>query len=344
MKVAFITGALGQDGVLISELLKNKGYRVVGFIREKPGRYSIANSYFENFSSFFEGDVLNYEDVEAALKSYEPDEIYHLAAQTHVLESFRNPAYTLQVNVLGTENLLRAVRSLNLNSKIFFASSAEIFGSPEKAPQNEQTPFNPLSPFAVSKLAAMQLCSIYRKAYGMFISSGILFDHTSEVRGEDNLTQRVAVWAAKMMLGSYEDLSVGNLNARRDWGYAKDFVNAMWLMLQQDKPDDFVIGTGEQHTVRELIEMATEAAGAQISWAGSGKEEKGSVMHKGKTVSRVYIDPVLVRPIESENYMADYRKAKNALGWEPTLRLKEIIRLMINTKYYSLSLRKKVSE
>jgi len=135
--------------------------------------------------------------------------------------------------VLGTENLLRAVRSLNLNSKIFFASSAEIFGSPEKAPQNEQTSFNPLSPFAVSKLAAMQLCSIYRKAYGMFISNGILFDHTSEVRGEDNLTQRVAVWAAKMMLGSYEDLSVGNLNARRDWGYAKDFVNAMWLMLQQ---------------------------------------------------------------------------------------------------------------
>lgn len=178
----------------------------------------------------------------------------------------------------------------------------------------------------------------------MFISSGIFFDHTSEVRGEDNLTQRVAVWAAKMMLGNYEDLNVGNLNARRDWGYAKDFVNAMWLMLQQDKRDNFVIGTGEQHTVRELIEMAAETAGAEISWAGSEKEEKGLVMYKGKTVSRVYIDPALVRPIESENYMADYKKAKSVLRWEPTLRLKEIIRLMINTKYYSLSLIKNVSK
>lgn len=178
----------------------------------------------------------------------------------------------------------------------------------------------------------------------MFTSSGILFDHTSEVRGEDNLTQRVAVWAAKMMLGNYEDLNVGNLNARRDWGYAKDFVNAMWLMLQQDKPDYFVTGTGEQHTVRELIEMAAETAGAEISWTGSGKEEKGLVMYKGKTVSRVYIDPALVRPIESENYMADYKKAKSVLRWEPTLRLKEIIRLMINTKYYSLSLIKNVSK
>ncbi len=342
MKVAFITGALGQDGVLLAELLKDKGYNVVGFIRQKPERFNLTGSYFENFSSFFEGDILNYEDVESALKNYEPDEIYHLAAQSHVLESFRKPSYTLQVNLLGTENVLRAVKSLNLKSKIFFASSAEIFGNPEKAPQHELNPFNPLSPFAVSKLAAMHLCSVYRKAYGIFISNGIMFDHTSEVRGEENLTQRVAVWAAKMMLGIYEDLGVGNLNARRDWGYAKDFVKAMWLMLQQENPDDFVIGTGEQHSVKELIELAADAAGAEIHWIGSGKEETGSVLLNGKKISKIYIDPEFIRPIESENYMADYSKAKRMLGWEPALRFKEIIRLMVNTKYYSLSLRKQV--
>ncbi len=343
MKVAFITGALGQDGILLAELLNSKGYKVVGFIRQKPDRFSLASSYFENFNSFFEGDVLNYEDVEAALKSYEPEEIYHLAAQSHVLESFRNPSYTLQVNLFGTENVMRAVKNLKLNSRIFFASSAEIFGNPQAVPQNEQTPFNPLSPFAVSKLAAMYLCSVYKKAYGIFVSSGILFDHTSEVRGEENLTQRVAVWAAKMMLGIYEDLAVGNLKARRDWGYAKDFVKAMWLMLQQEIPDDFVIGTGEQHSVKELVELAAETAGAEIYWTGSGKEEKGSVLLKGKNVSKVYVDEKLVRPIESENYMADYLKAKKVLGWEPTLKFKDIVKLLVNTKYYSLSLRKQVS-
>lgn len=343
MKVAFITGALGQDGILLSELLNSKGYKVVGFVRRKPDRFSLANSYFENFSSFFEGDILNYEDVEAALKSYEPEEIYHLAAQSHVLDSFKNPGYTIQVNLLGTENVLRAVKNLKLNSRIFFASSAEIFGNPENVPQNEQTPFNPLSPFAVSKLAAMYLCLVYRKAYGMFVSSGILFDHTSEVRGEENLTQRVAVWAAKIMLGIYEDLAVGNLKARRDWGYAKDFVKAMWLMLQQESPDDFVIGTGEQHSVKELIELAAETAGAEIEWAGSGNEERGSVLLNGKKVSNVYVDQEFIRPIESENYMADYSKAKKVLGWEPSLRFKDIVKLMVNTKYYSLSLRKRVS-
>ncbi|MGC9209186.1 MAG: GDP-mannose 4,6-dehydratase [Nitrososphaeria archaeon] len=195
-------------------------------------------------------------------------------------------------------------------------------------------------PFAVSKLAAMQLCSIYRRAYGLYVSIGILFDHTSEVGSQDSLTQRVTTWAAKMKLGVFEDLAVGNLNARRDWGHARDFVRAMWLMLQQDRPDDYVIGTGEQHTVRELVEMAARAAGASITWSGSGSDERGAVFYDGRKVSEVYVDPSLLRPIESENYMADYSKAQEALGWEPTMRLRDIISSMINTKFYLLSIRK----
>ncbi|MGC8569339.1 MAG: GDP-mannose 4,6-dehydratase, partial [Nitrososphaeria archaeon] len=252
----------------------------------------------------------------------------------------RGGGQTLQVNVIGTENVLRAVRALGLKSRIFFASSAEIYGNPERAPQNEKTPFDPLSPFAVSKLAAMQLCSIYRRAYGLYVSIGILFDHTSEVGSQDSLTQRVTTWAAKMKLGVFEDLAVGNLNARRDWGHARDFVRAMWLMLQQDRPDDYVIGTGEQHTVRELVEMAARAAGASITWSGSGSDERGAVFYDGRKVSEVYVDPSLLRPIESENYMADYSKAQEALGWEPTMRLRDIISSMINTKFYLLSIRK----
>ena len=324
-KVALITGITGQDGSYLAELLLEKGYEVHGIIR----RSSLINTYridqiYEKINLHY-GDLTDATNIISVIKKTEPDEIYNLGAQSHVKVSFEMPEYTAQVDALGTLRVLEAVRFLGMEKKtrIYQASTSELYGLVQEVPQKESTPFYPRSPYAVAKLYAYWITKNYREAYGLHASSGILFNHESPRRGETFVTRKITRGLSRISVGEQDCLYLGNLNAKRDWGHAKDYVKAMWLMLQQDEPDDYVIATGKQYVVREFVEEAAPYFGFNIEWRGEGKDEFGFDLVTGRTVIKV--SDKYFRPTEVESLLGDAIKAKEKLGWEPEISFKQLV-------------------
>ncbi len=317
MKKALITGITGQDGSYLAELLLEKGYIVHGIVR----RSSVSNTgrikHILDKINLHDGDLTDSTSLIRIIKEVQPDEIYNLAAQSHVQVSFDVPEYSGEVDAIGVLRILEAVRILNLEkkTKIYQASTSELFGKIQEIPQKETTPFYPYSPYAVAKQYAFWIIKEYREAYDMFCVNGILFNHESERRGETFVTRKITLAAGRIAEGLQDCLEIGNLDSLRDWGYAKDYVECMWLMLQQDKPDDFVIATGIQHTVRDFIERVFEYNGINIKWEGHGLDEKGIDVATGKIV--VKVNPKWFRPTDVDNLLGDPTKAKTVLGWNP---------------------------
>lgn len=331
-KKAFITGVTGQDGSYLAEFLLGKGYSVFGVVRRSSsfntGRIDhLIENYTTDKFDFFRGDITDINSLISALKQIEPDEIYNLAAQSHVKVSFDMPVYTFDTVASGTLQLLEAVRSLGLKCKVYQAGSSEMFGS-SPPPQNENTPFRPRSPYAIGKLAAHYLCLNYREAYNMWITNGILFNHESPRRGETFVTRKITRAVARIKLGIQDRVYLGNLAAKRDWGYAPDFIEATWLMLQHEEPDDFVVATGESHSVREFVREAFTYAGFDLAWEGKGLEEKGIDTKTGKTLLEIH--PRYFRPTEVESLLGDATKARQKLGWEPKVGFKELVKIMVD--------------
>lgn len=332
MKKALITGITGQDGSYLAELLLEKGYEVHGLIR----RASISNTaridhlLWENKISLHEGDLTDSSSLMRVLNLVRPDEIYNLGAQSHVQVSFDVPEYSGEVDALGVLRLLEAVRICGMvnQCKIYQASTSELYGKVEKVPQDEETQFHPYSPYAVAKQYGYWIVKEYREAYGMFAANGILFNHESERRGENFVTRKITLAVARIINGIQDHLELGNLDSKRDWGYAKDYVECMWLMLQQDQPDDFVIATGVQHTVRDFTERAFAIAGIEIEWRGSGVQEKGYDKKTGKML--VCINPQWFRPTDVDNLLGDPSKAKRILKWNPqATSYEQLIEIMV---------------
>lgn len=319
MKKALITGVTGQDGSYLAEFLLGKGYDVHGTIRRSSTDFRERIAHLEGNPRFH----LHYADMSDSMSllnvigSVRPDEIYNLAAQSHVQVSFDVPEYTANVVATGTLRVLEAVRQCGLAStcRIYQASTSELYGKVEAVPQNEETPFHPYSPYAVAKLYGFWIVREYREAYGMFACSGILFNHESERRGETFVTRKITLAASRIAQGKQEKLYLGNLSSLRDWGYAPDYVECMWLILQQEKPEDFVIATGEQHSVREFATLAFERVGIPLRWEGEGIDEKGIDTRTGKVV--VEVSPDFYRPTDVVNLLGDPTKAKEKLGWNP---------------------------
>lgn len=319
MKKALITGITGQDGSYLTEFLLEKGYEVHGIVR----RASISNmARIEHLLDqkrikLHDGDLTDTSSLMQILSIVELDEVYNLAAQSHVQVSFDVPEYSGEVDALGVLRILEAVRILGLAEKtrIYQASTSELYGKVEEIPQKETTPFHPYSPYAVAKQYAFWIVKEYREAYGMFAVNGILFNHESERRGENFVTRKITLAAGRIAEGIQEYLELGNLDSLRDWGYAKDYVECMWLMLQQDKPEDYVIATGKQHTVREFAERAFQANGINLRWEGSGTDEKGYDTVTGKML--VCVNSQWFRPTDVDNLLGEPSKAKNELGWNP---------------------------
>ena len=325
MKVALITGITGQDGSYLAELLLKKGYEVHGIVRRSSliNTHRIDNIYPQLKLHY--GDLTDATNIISVIQKVEPDEIYNLGAQSHVKVSFETPEYTAQVDGLGTLRVLEAVRLLGMEKKtrIYQASTSELYGLVQAVPQTETTPFYPRSPYGVAKLYGYWIIKNYRESYGMHCSSGILFNHESPRRGETFVTRKITRGLSLMSVGLQNVLELGNLNAKRDWGHAKDFVEAMWLMLQQDEPDDYVIATGTQYSVREFVEAAAPYFGFNIVWEGEGLDEKGIDKKSGRTIIKVH--PRYFRPAEVESLLGDPTKAKEKLGWEPKITFKELV-------------------
>lgn len=328
MKTALITGITGQDGSFLAEFLLNKGYEVHGIIRRSSsfntGRIEhlyldewVRDMHRKRLLSLHYGDMTDSSSLIRIIAEVKPDEIYNLAAQSHVKVSFDVPEYTADTDAIGTLRLLEAVRILGFEKKcrIYQASTSELFGQVEEVPQSERTPFHPRSPYAVAKLYAFWIMKNYRESYGMFTANGILFNHESERRGETFVTRKITLAAARIARGLQDKLYLGNLNALRDWGYAADYVECMWLILQQDVPDDYVIATGEYHSVREFATEAFRNVGIQLRWEGSGLEEKGIDEATGRVL--VEVDPRFFRPAEVEQLLGNPEKARRELGWNP---------------------------
>ena len=319
MKKALITGITGQDGSYLAELLISKNYEVHGIVR----RSSVSNTeridhlIAENAVTLHDGDLSDSSSIIRIVNEVRPDEIYNLAAQSHVQVSFDAAEYTGDVDALGVLRILEAVHMLGMDKtcRIYQASTSELFGKVEECPQSETTPFHPYSPYAIAKQYGYWMIKQYREAYGMFACNGILFNHESERRGENFVTRKITMAAGRIACGLQDHLELGNLNALRDWGYAKDYVECMWLMLQQDKPDDFVIATGVQHTVREFTELAFANNGIKIKWQGNGIDEKGYDAKTGKML--VCVNPKWFRPTDVVNLLGDPTKARTVLGWDP---------------------------
>ena len=331
-KIAIVTGITGQDGTYLAELLLSKGYEVHGVARRVTSfhnqrtRQSLAKN---GHLHLHYGDITNFTEMVEIINKVKPDEIYNLAAQSHVHVSFDAPYSTALATGLGVLNLLEAIRLSGLKIKYYQASSSEMFGLVNEVPQKETSRLRPRSPYATSKLFGHWMVTNYRESYGMFAVSGILFNHESPIRGENFVTRKITRAVAKIAKGSKEELVLGNLDAKRDWGFAKDYVEAMWLMLQQEKPDDYVIGTGETHSVREFVELAFKEVGIKIEWFGSGANEFGKNAETGEVVVRT--DPKFFRPAEVDILLADMSKAKKCLGWEPKTKFAELVRLMIKS-------------
>jgi len=330
MKTALITGITGQDGSYLAELLLEKGYMVHGIIRRSSsintGR--IDHIYSHPNLKLHYGDVTDSLSIMNILKKYEPDEIYNLAAQSHVKVSFETPEYTAQVDALGTLKILESVRLLNLEkkTKIYQASTSELYGLVQEIPQKETTPFYPRSPYGVAKLYGYWIVKNYRESYNMFACSGILFNHESPRRGHNFVTKKIVNGIEAVSAGRQECLYLGNIHAKRDWGHAKDYVNAMWLMLQQDTPDDFVIATGEQYSVKEFVERCAPFFGLKIRWEGTGLNEVGIDTMNNKVIIRV--DEKYFRPAEVETLLGDSTKARSVLGWTTEHSFDDLVRDM----------------
>ena len=317
MKKALITGITGQDGSFLAEFLLEKGYEVHGIVR----RSSISNTgridHILDKIHLHDGDLSDSLSLVKIISSVMPDEIYNLAAQSHVQVSFDVPEYSCDIDAIGVLRILEAIRSLGLinKTKFYQASTSELYGKIEEIPQNEKTPFHPYSPYAVAKQYGFWITKEYREAYNMFAVSGILFNHESERRGENFVTRKITLAAGRIACGLQEKVELGNLSSLRDWGYAKDYVECMWLMLQQDKPEDFVIATGVQHTVRDFATLAFHYAGIDLKWVGSGIDEKGIDIKTGRVI--VEVNPKWFRPTDVDNLLGDPTKAKTVLGWNP---------------------------
>jgi GDPmannose 4,6-dehydratase len=325
MKVALITGITGQDGSYLAELLLEKGYKVHGIVR----RSSLINTHridhiFQNINLHY-GDLTDSTNIVRVIQKVKPDEIYNLGAQSHVKVSFEMPEYTADVDAVGTLRILEAVRLLGMEDRvrIYQASTSELYGLVQETPQLETTPFYPRSPYGVAKLYGYWITKNYREAYGMYTCTGILFNHESPRRGETFVTRKITQALSKISVGRQNCLYLGNLNAKRDWGHAKDFVEAMWLMLQQDEPDDYVIATGTQYSVRDFVDEAAPYFGMKIVWMGEGVNEIGYDLNTKKTV--IQVDPKYFRPAEVESLLGDASKAKEKLGWEPKTSFKQLV-------------------
>jgi GDPmannose 4,6-dehydratase len=336
MKKALITGITGQDGAFLAELLLNKGYEVHG-IKRRSSSFNTArvdHLYVDPHESsvrFFMhyGDLTDATNLIRIIQEVQPEEIYNLAAQSHVKVSFETPEYTANSDALGTLRLLEAIRILGLEKKTRFyqASTSEMFGKAREVPQKESTPFYPRSPYAAAKIYAYWITVNYREAYNIFACNGILFNHESPVRGETFVTRKITRAVARIALGLQRTLYLGNLESKRDWGYAKDYVEAMWMMLQQESPEDFVIATGETHTVKEFVEQAFKEVKKSIIWEGVGLYEVGKDAESGEILIR--IDPRYFRPTEVDYLLGDSSKAEAQLNWKPTVSFTELVRLMV---------------
>lgn len=331
-KRAFITGVTGQDGSYLAEFLLEKGYEVYGMIRRSSVDYRERIDHLEGMEHFHlkYGDLGDSLSLVKLIGEIRPDEIYNLAAQSHVQVSFDVPEYTADVVAVGVLRILEAVRICGLaeTCRIYQASTSELYGKVEEAPQKETTPFHPYSPYAVAKQYGFWIVKEYREAYGMFCCSGILFNHESERRGETFVTRKITLAAARIAHGKQDKLYLGNLSSLRDWGYAKDYVECMWLILQQEEPEDFVIATGEQHSVREFATLAFRYAGIELTWQGEGMEEKGIDKETGRVL--VEVSPDFYRPTDVVNLWGDPTKAKTKLGWNPTATsFERLVELMV---------------
>lgn len=332
MKKALITGVTGQDGSYLAEFLLEKGYEVHGMIRRSSVDYRERIAHLEGIANFHlhYGDLADSMSLVALIGSIRPDEIYNLAAQSHVQVSFDVPEYTADVVATGVLRVLEAVRLCGLTKqcKIYQASTSELYGKVEEVPQRETTPFHPYSPYAVAKQYGYWIVKEYREAYGMFCCSGILFNHESERRGETFVTRKITLAAARIAQGKQDKLYLGNLSSLRDWGYAKDYVECMWLILQNKTPDDFVIATGVQHSVREFCTLAFRYAGIELEFKGDGMDEKGIDKKTGKVL--VEVSPDFYRPTDVVNLWGDPTKAKTVLGWNPTkTSFEELVKIMV---------------
>lgn len=322
---AFITGINGQDGSYLAELLLSKGYKVHGLIRRTSEPLMGKIKHLEKSVTLHHGDMTDSSSLHSIIDKIRPDEIYNLAAMSHVGWSFKNPEYTMDVNTLGLVRIIEAVRTAGIDSKIYQACSSEMFGKVQEIPQKETTPFYPRSPYGASKEAAFQTARIYRESYDMKIYCGFLFNHESERRGEEFLSRKVCKAVGEIHRGERDILEIGNMEAKRDWGYAKEYVEWIYEIMQHDTPDDFVICTGEQHSVREWIELAFKEIGEEIKWEGSEVDERGYNQHG---IERVRINPKFYRPAEVDTLLGDSSKSREILGFEPKVKFKELVSIM----------------
>ena len=332
MKTALITGVTGQDGSYLAEFLLEKGYDVHGMVRRSATERRERIDHLEGHPRFHlhYGDLADSMSLVRVVGMVKPDELYNLAAQSHVQVSFDTPEYTADVDAVGVLRILEAVRLCGLEKtcRIYQASTSELYGKVEECPQDENTPFHPYSPYAVAKQYGFWITREYREAYGMYCCSGILFNHESERRGETFVTRKISLAAARIAQGRQDKLYLGNLSALRDWGYAKDYVECMWLILQQDEPDDFVIATGDQHSVREFCELAFREAGIELEFRGEGEAEQGIDKATGRVL--VEVSPRFYRPTDVVNLWGNPAKAKRRLGWNPTkTTFEELVKLMV---------------
>ncbi|MGK9369491.1 GDP-mannose 4,6-dehydratase [Melioribacter sp. Ez-97] len=340
-KVALITGVTGQDGSYLAEFLLEKGYEVHGIIRRASVFNTeridpIADKYNKDEKRFFGyyGDMTDSSNLNRILEKVQPDEIYNLAAQSHVQISFEVPEYTAEVDALGVLRFLDAIKNTRINTKFYQASTSELYGKVQEIPQNENTPFYPRSPYSVAKLYAFWIVKNYREAYNLFACNGILFNHESPRRGENFVTRKISLSAARIKLGLQEKLYLGNLDAKRDWGFAPEYVEGMWKILQFERPEDFVLATGEAHSVREFANKAFEILGFNIVWEGEGINEKGVDKNSGKIL--IEIDPKYFRPTEVDLLLGDYNKANKLLKWEPKTKFEELVEIMVKADYDNL--------
>ncbi len=334
-KTALITGVTGQDGAYLAEFLLQKGYEVHGLKRRSSLSNTARIDHLCQDSSgsskihLHHGDLTDSSSLIRIIKEVQPDEVYNLAAQSHVAVSFEEPEYTANSDAIGALRILEGIRLLDLSKKTKFyqASTSELYGLVQEMPQKETTPFYPRSPYAVAKLYAYWITINYREAYGIYACNGILFNHESPLRGETFVTRKITIGLARIKLGLQDVLYMGNINSMRDWGHAKDYVEMQWLMLQQDKPEDFVIATGEQHSVREFIELSAKELGIDIVWKGVGMEEKGYDAATGKCI--IAMDPQYFRVAEVDTLLGDASKAKEKLGWEPKISFHDLVKEMV---------------
>ena len=340
MKKALITGITGQDGSYLAELLLKKGYEVHGIIRRassfNTGRidHLYKDPHINGVKMYlYYGDLSDGSNINRVIEKIQPDEIYHLGAQSHVKVSFDMPKYTGDVTGLGTTRILDAIKDSGIKTKFYQASSSEMFGQvkPEDLPINENTIFHPRSPYACAKVYAYWMTKNYRESYNLFACNGILFNHESPRRGETFVTKKITRGLAKIKLGKDKKLYLGNLDAKRDWGYAEDFVYGMWLMLQQEKPDDYILATGETHSVREFIEKTATCLNIDLTWENKGLNEKGIDKKTNQTI--IEIDPKYFRPAEVNILLGDYTKAKKKLNWEPKIKFNRLVEIMVKSDY-----------